>query len=58
MEMTVNEAVEFFTLHGQKKVVKKLLPLQEVGLGYVKLGIIIFHSFSGGENQRVNWPII
>jgi excinuclease ABC subunit A len=38
LEMTVNEAVEFFTLHGQKKVVKKLLPLQEVGLGYVKLG--------------------
>lgn len=52
LEMTVNEAVEFFTLHGQKKVVKKLLPLQEVGLGYVKLGQSS-STLSGGENQRV-----
>ncbi len=52
LEMTVNEAVEFFTLHGQKKVIKKLLPLQEVGLGYVKLGQSS-STLSGGENQRV-----
>ncbi len=36
--MTVNQAVEFFTEHGQKKIVKKLMPLQDVGLGYIKLG--------------------
>lgn len=52
LEMTVNEAVEFFTLHGQKKVIKKLLPLQEVGLGYVRLGQSS-STLSGGENQRV-----
>ena len=52
LEMTVNQAIEFFTEHGQKKIVKKLTPLQDVGLGYIKLG----HSsstLSGGENQRV-----
>ena len=38
LEMTVNQAVEFFTKHGQKKIVKKLAPLQDVGLGYIKLG--------------------
>ena len=37
LEMTVNQAVEFFTEHGQKKIVKRLLPLQDVGLGYIKL---------------------
>lgn len=35
LEMTVNQAVEFFNEHGQKKIVKKLLPLQDVGLGYI-----------------------
>lgn len=38
LEMTVNQAIEFFTVHKQKKIIKKLLPLQEVGLGYIKLG--------------------
>ncbi|MBD8984017.1 MAG: excinuclease ABC subunit A, partial [Bacteroides cellulosilyticus] len=38
LEMTVNQAIEFFTKHGQKKIVKKLAPLQDVGLGYIKLG--------------------
>lgn len=52
LEMTVNQAVEFFTEHGQKKIVKKLLPLQEVGLGYIKLGQAS-STLSGGENQRV-----
>lgn len=52
LEMTVNQAVEFFTLHGQKKVVKKLVPLQDVGLGYIKLGQAS-STLSGGENQRV-----
>ncbi len=52
LEMTVNQAVEFFTLHGQKKIIKKLTPLQDVGLGYIKLGQPS-STLSGGENQRV-----
>ena len=50
--MTVNQAIEFFTKHGQKKIVKKLAPLQDVGLGYIKLGQSS-STLSGGENQRV-----
>lgn len=52
LEMTVNQAIEFFTEHKQKKIIKKLLPLQEVGLGYIKLGQSS-STLSGGENQRV-----
>ena len=52
LQMTVNQAVEFFEKYGQKKIVKKLLPLQEVGLGYIKLGQSS-STLSGGENQRV-----
>ncbi len=52
LEMTVNQAVEFFTEHKQKKIVKKLQPLQDVGLGYIKLGQSS-STLSGGENQRV-----
>ena len=52
LEMTVNQAVEFFTEHGQKKIVKKLMPLQDVGLGSIKLGQSS-STLSGGENQRV-----
>ena len=52
LEMTVNQAVEFFTEHKQTKIVKKLRPLQQVGLGYVKLGQSS-STLSGGENQRV-----
>ena len=52
LEMTVNQAIEFFNEHGQSKIVKKLRPLQEVGLGYVKLGQSS-STLSGGENQRV-----
>ena len=52
LEMTVNQAIEFFTEHSQKKIVKKLLPLQDVGLGYIKLGQSS-STLSGGENQRV-----
>ena len=52
LEMTVNQAIEFFNEHKQKKIVKKLLPLQEVGLGYIKLGQSS-STLSGGENQRV-----
>ncbi|MFR3277384.1 excinuclease ABC subunit UvrA [Phocaeicola plebeius] len=52
LEMTVNQAIEFFTEHNQKKIAKKLRPLQDVGLGYIKLGQSS-STLSGGENQRV-----
>ncbi len=55
LEMTVNEAMEFFdsekTLN-EHKIVEKLEPLQSTGLGYVKLGQSSA-TLSGGENQRV-----
>ena len=52
LEMTVNQAMEFFTEYGASKVVRRLKPLQDVGLGYVKLGQSS-STLSGGENQRV-----
>lgn len=50
--MTVNQAIEFFTEQKQEKIARKLKPLQEVGLGYIKLGQSS-STLSGGENQRV-----
>ena len=52
LNMTVSEAIEFFSLHHQKTIVNKLKPLQDVGLGYIKLGQSS-STLSGGENQRV-----
>lgn len=52
LNMTINQAVEFFTEHGQKKIVRKMKPLQDVGLGYIKLGQTS-STLSGGENQRI-----
>jgi excinuclease ABC subunit A len=52
LNMTVNQAMEFFTEHGEKKIVRRLRPLQDVGLGYIKLGQSS-STLSGGENQRV-----
>lgn len=52
LNMTVNQAIEFFGEHKENKIVKKLLPLQDVGLGYIKLGQSS-STLSGGENQRV-----
>ncbi len=50
LNLTVDEAITFF--ERQKTVVNKLLPLQEVGLGYVTLGQSS-NSLSGGEAQRI-----
>ena len=52
LNMTVNQAIEFFTEHGQTKIAKKMQSLQDVGLGYIKLGQSS-STLSGGENQRV-----
>lgn len=55
LEMTVNQAIEFFEKGSgsqEKKIVKRLKPLQDVGLGYIKLGQTS-STLSGGENQRV-----
>ncbi|MDF9831339.1 excinuclease ABC subunit UvrA [Parabacteroides sp. PF5-6] len=55
LEMTVNQAIEFFSQgkgSQEKKILKRLKPLQDVGLGYIKLGQTS-STLSGGENQRV-----
>ncbi|MBP5259577.1 MAG: excinuclease ABC subunit UvrA [Paludibacteraceae bacterium] len=53
LEMTVNQAVEFFSEDEKaSRVTTRLKPLQEVGLGYLKLGQSS-STLSGGENQRV-----
>lgn len=55
LDLTVDEAIEFFGAGDsavEKRIVRRLLPLQEVGLGYIKLGQSS-SSLSGGENQRV-----
>ncbi len=55
LEMTVDQAIEFFERQKgatEKKIVKKIQPLQDVGLGYLKLGQSS-STLSGGENQRV-----
>lgn len=52
LDMSVDEAVDFFAENRQTKITKKLKALQEVGLGYVKLGQSSA-TLSGGENQRV-----
>jgi excinuclease ABC subunit A len=51
--MTVNQAVEFFSESPEcAKIVKRLKPLQDVGIGYVQLGQSS-STLSGGESQRV-----
>lgn len=52
LEMTVSEAIEFFQQYNQKLIADRLRPLEEVGLGYIKLGQNS-STLSGGENQRV-----
>lgn len=50
LDMTINQAVEFFA--GIPSILKKIQVLQEIGLGYIKLGQPS-STLSGGENQRV-----
>ena len=50
--MTVDDAIDFFVSHDQKRIIQKLQPLQDVGLGYVTLGQSSA-TLSGGEAQRI-----
>lgn len=52
LSMTISEAIQFFGEHQQKTIVNRLKPLEDVGLGYIKLGQSS-STLSGGENQRV-----
>ena len=52
LNMTISEAIQFFGEHQQKAIVTRLKPLEDVGLGYIKLGQNS-STLSGGENQRV-----
>ncbi len=52
LELTVDQAIDFFRKHRQDRIVKLIKPLQDVGLGYIKLGQSS-STLSGGENQRV-----
>lgn len=55
LNMTINQAIEFFSEAGgaiEARIVKRLLPLQQVGLGYIKMGQSS-STLSGGENQRI-----
>ncbi|MDR1517938.1 MAG: excinuclease ABC subunit UvrA [Dysgonamonadaceae bacterium] len=55
LEMTIDQAIDFFASKKgatEKKIAKRMKPLQDVGLGYIKLGQSS-STLSGGENQRV-----
>ncbi len=55
LEMTINEAIDFFKNHpgkNEKRIIEKLKPLSDVGLGYIKMGQSS-STLSGGESQRV-----
>lgn len=52
LTMTVDDAIAFFTAQKQAKIIQKLQPLQDVGLGYVQLGQSS-STLSGGEAQRI-----
>ena len=52
LDMTINQAIEFFSEYKEKRIISLLKPLQDVGLGYIKLGQSS-STLSGGENQRV-----
>ena len=52
LNMTISDAIGFFTENGEESVARRLRPLEAVGLGYIKLGQSSA-TLSGGENQRV-----
>ena len=52
LNMTIDQAIDFFTQHKQNKIISKLQSLQDVGLGYVALGQSS-STLSGGEAQRI-----
>ena len=52
LNMTVSEAITFFGEYKKQAIVNRLKPLEDVGLGYIKLGQNS-STLSGGENQRV-----
>ncbi len=52
LNLTIDDAIEFFETNGEKKIQSKLKPLQDVGLGYVTLGQSS-STLSGGEAQRI-----
>jgi len=52
LEMSVDEAVDFFESYGESGIASKLKVLQDTGLGYVKLGQPV-STLSGGEAQRL-----
>ncbi len=52
LELTIDEAIDFFTDYKAERIALKLRPLQQVGLGYVNLGQSS-NTFSGGEAQRI-----
>ena len=51
LEMSVNSAIDFFMKNDQISIANKIKPLQDVGLGYIKLGQSS-NTLSGGEAQR------
>ena len=50
--MTVDQSIEFFLKNDENKIIKKIQPLKDVGMGYVKLGQSS-STLSGGEAQRI-----
>ena len=52
LQMTVDEAIQFFKKAKKEKIIRKIQPLQDVGLGYVQLGQSS-STLSGGEAQRI-----
>jgi excinuclease ABC subunit A len=55
LEMTIDEAIDFFKSHpgrAESRIIEKLQPLSDVGLGYIKMGQSS-STLSGGESQRV-----
>ena len=52
LQMSVDQAIDFFNEHNKESIANKIKPLQDVGLGYIKLGQSS-NTLSGGEAQRV-----